>query len=620
MNFKKFAKGFIFIILSLVIAYFLTSIKRRRTKNLSGDEIASGKNLIYRVFNSENKISLEIKCQSSRKDFDESRPEQYRDRMYLNKIKGKIFKKGKLTGDTEFSSESGYVENNFLNLYLKGDAKVESDVLLISSDYLFMEGNSLISSKSAVEYWLKDLDGVAKRGIEYHIKIDVLNLFKTSGSFVKNSRKYDFNSKKLIILGNSDVIVFRGRSIVEGPGSKLKGREISMQFTEDFKKIKSSVISGNGYVYISGEKKGEFREAFGRKIRATFSENGNIESLEIRGNGIINLKKGRDRIRVESNLIFIKFNPKNSNVSYIRTLRGSKLDVTGKDPFSINANRIKVEYDESGNIKSCSAMTNCLFKFRDYKGSSKIMDYNAKTGIISISGKRSIIEKKGSRFVSTDFTLDSKNNKLFSEKEIVSTVKIKSENPVFSSKTIFLSSKKVEINEKKGEVVYSGNVKLLQEETELTCNTFRLPEDGSVVSSGNINLKFNNNGEIVKAGGGIMTFSDSGKKLTIDKGAFFNIQDGSIKARTLKIGFNKENKISELKGTGKTEFTRSNLTGRSDEVAWDILKKKVSFSGNAKISKEKSGETSGEIMDYYIEKERIVVISKKKSRTKTKIK
>ena len=100
------------------------------------------------------------------------------------------------------------------------------------------------------------------------------------------------------------------------------------------------------------------------------------------------MKKGRDRIRVESNLIFIKFNPKNSNVSYIRTLRGSKLDATVKDPFSINANRIKVEYDESGNIKSCFGSANCLFKFRDYKGSSKRMDYNAKTGIISISGKR----------------------------------------------------------------------------------------------------------------------------------------------------------------------------------------------------------------------------------------
>jgi len=619
MSFKNFVKYFLILILLVVTVVILSKIRRKSGGNIIEKDITVGKELLYKVFNSSNKLALEIRCDSSKKNIDELQSEKS-DRMNLYGIKGIIYKKGKISSNTNFSSTKGYVESNFSTLFLNGEVKIESKDLLLESDHILMEGNSLISTDCNVEYWLKDLDGISEKGLEYHIKIDVLNFFSTTGNFIKENKKYSYKTDKLIILGKLNKIVFKGNSLIQSAYSKLKGNEITLVFTDDFKKISRSVVTGDGYVLIKEIGDGNFKEARGGRIGVILAENGYLRSLDIKKNGILNIKRDRDKLKIEAGSIFVKFNPENDKISFVRNLRGSKINVSGKNRFIINSNRARIHYNKNGEVISCIAITNCEFKFKGISGTSGKIEYEPKNEIALISGKRAIVERSGSRFISSDFKIDLKNGKLFSDKEITSTINLNSSNPIFTGGSIFVKSKKIEIVEEKGKVKYSDNVKLIQDNTEITCDFLKIENKSFFNLDGHVIVSLKDSDNDVRLEGANLLMSDKNDRIEINGDAKFIYGDSSVSGENITVFFDSKKGIKKITGEKDIIFEKVDLKGKSDNISWDIIKNEIIFSGNAFIAREKSGETVGEIIRYFPENDRIVISAKKRKRSKTTIK
>ncbi len=619
MSFKNFVKYFLILILLVVTVVILSKIRRKSSGNIIEKDITVGKELLYKVFNSSNKLALEIRCDSSKKNIDKLQFEKS-DRMDLYGIKGIIYKKGKISSDTNFSSIKGYVESNFSTLFLDGEVKIESKDLLLESDHILMKGNSLISTECKVEYWLKDLDGISEKGLEYHIKIDVLNFFSTTGSFIKENKKYSYKTDKMIILGKLNKIIFSGNALIQSDYSMLKGDEIALIFTDDFKKISRSVVTGDGYVLIKEIGSSNFREARGGRIGVILAENGYLRSLDIKKNGILNIKRDRDKLKIEAGSIFIKFNPENDKISFVRNLRGSRINVSGKNRFIINSNRARIHYNEKGEVVSCIAMTNCEFKFKGISGTSGKIEYKPKKEIALISGKRAIVEREGSRFISSDFKIDLKRGKLFSDKEITSTINLNSSNPIFTGGSIFVKSKKIEIVEEKGKVKYSGNVKLIQDNTEITCDFLKIENKSFFNLDGHVIVSLKDSDNDVRLKGANLLMSDKNDRIEINGDAKFIYGDSSVSGEKITVFFDSKKGIKKIIGDKNIIFEKVDLKGKADNISWDITKKEIIFSGNAFISREKSGKTVGEIIRYFPENDRIVISSKERKRSKTTIK
>lgn len=611
-------------ILSLVVfigIIFLVvfKLKGKSDTGIEAEDIIAGKEMTFRAFNSESKVTFEIKSSDSEKDFDMSRKPAQRERTLLKNIKGKIYKKGKFKSDTFFSGDDGYVENNNQNLLLRGNAFMESKEMRFDSEKFFLEGNSLVSNNTSTNFRLKDLEGTASNGMEFHIKINVLNLFDTEGLFLKNGKTYDFKCDKLIVMDNRNKVVFRGNAVIESVDSTLKGNEISMIFTESFEKIKKSVVMGNGYFYLKGKKSGEYREGMGDRIGTFFNDNGKVSRIEVKKNGIINLRRGSERLRAESNFISIKFNDINEKTELIRMLRGSKVLSKGKRKFDIASKRIRIHYDNEGEVENCFASEKCFFKMEGYNGSSDKLKYEVKNNLVLINGKRSILEKKGSRFVSSDFFLDTKAEKFYSESEITSSIILNSSNAIFSKSSIFISSKKVEILEKTGSIKYSGSVNLFQGDTTLRADELEIKEGEEIKASGNASITFKDNDTEIFLSGGEIGFIQKENTIQVGKGGILKEGNNSLKANSLKIEFNDKNNISRITGTEKIKFNRDEISGKSDNVDWEFIKKFLVFRGNASVSKEKSGLSSGKVIKFYLEGERIVITSSDGVRSKTTI-
>ncbi|MEN8153553.1 MAG: LptA/OstA family protein [Acidobacteriota bacterium] len=604
-----------------LIFIFLVVFKLRGKIDTSRvvEEVISGKEMTFKAYNSDHNLVFEIKSSDSEKDFDMSRKPAQRERTLLKNIKGTIYKKGRFKSDTHFSSEKGYVENNNQNLLLKKNALIESEEMRFASDKFFMEGNSLVSNDTSTDFIIKDLQGTASRGLEFHVRINVINMFGTSGSFVKEGKTYDFKCKKLVILDNRNLVVFKGNAIIEGDDSTMKGNEISMFFTDDFKKIKRSVLKGNSYFYLKGKKSGEYREAMGFRIGAAFNDNGKVNRIEVKKNGIINLRRTNEKIKVESDFISIKFNEISEKTEQIRTLRGSRIISKGKRKFDISSKRMRVHYGKNGDPEYCYAKQDCLFKMDGYSGSSDKLDYEVKKNFVKISGRRSILEKKGNRFVSTEFNLNTKEEKFYSESKITSSIILDSGNALFSKSQIFISSKKVEILEKAGSIKYSGDVNLFQGDTKLYSDILEIIGEKEIKASGKTSILFKEKNNDIFISGGELGFLQEENSIQIGKGGSLKEGNNSLNAQTLKIEFNKENNINRITGIDKVKFMREKISGISDSVVWEFDKKFLVFNGNASVAKEKSGLTSGNIIKFYLEGEKVVITSPDGSRSKTTI-
>jgi lipopolysaccharide export system protein LptA len=114
--------------------------------------------------------------------------------------------------------------------------------------------------------------------------------------------------------------------------------------------------------------------------------------------------------------------------------------------------------------------------------------------------------------------------------------------------------------------------------------------------------------------------SDKNDRIEIDGDAQFIYGDSSVSGENITVFFDSKKGIKKITGDKTIIFEKVDLKGKSDSISWDIVKNEIIFSGNAYISRAKSGKTVGEIIRYFPKNDRIVISAKKRKRSKTTIK
>jgi len=619
MSFKKILSFISIGIFFAAIIAIILSFKGGAGVVKSDVDVIIGKGLRYKVYNELQELSIKITSTSSKRDFDRSREPAQRERTLLTDIKGVIYKSKKFKNDIKFSGNSGYVENEYKNFLLKDDARIESEEVSLSSDRFFMEGNSLISNTSRTDFILKNLKGIARKGISYHMELGVINLLKASGTYMKSGKEYHFKCNRLMILNKFTRVVFKGNAQITSDDSTMKGKEIILRFNKDFKKLNRTDIRGKGYFYTRGDKKGEFREMLGNKIVAEFDENENIKKIDVTKDGILNLNGNGNSLKAESNLIYIRFDHITKKLMSVKLMRKGKIKVSGERSFNISARRIRIQYDKKGELENCNTRGETEFTMSKYSGNCQLLNYFPQENKMTLTGEKSVLFKGDNRFVSPEFLVNTKEEKLSSDKEITSTILLNSASSIFSKAPVFISSKKIEIYEKSGSVIYSKNVSLFQGDTKLNADRVEIGDKKDMKISGNVKLTFSNGKEEIFVGGEELRVDTDKNWLLISGKAILKEKENELGGDYLSVIFNEKNEISRITGNKNINFKRKNISAKSEKVTWKFNEKIITFITNAQLIKADSGSSKGDEIKFFIEEEKIVIKSSGRTRSETKI-
>ncbi|MCP4217288.1 MAG: hypothetical protein GY765_21775, partial [bacterium] len=183
MKLKKWIKFAVIASVVLVVIYILTGLKSKEEGNFTSELEADGEGMVLRIYNN-NEVAISLKC---------SQLEQVeKDKDQMKDIEGTILKKGRLDKDIKVSGLNGYVTNNKHDFFIQDNAKIISDDFTMRSHSFFLKDQAEMHTKKKVHYETKNLKGVARAGMEFFLKINVLKFFKTRGHYKRDDRDFEF--------------------------------------------------------------------------------------------------------------------------------------------------------------------------------------------------------------------------------------------------------------------------------------------------------------------------------------------------------------------------------------------------------------------------------------------
>ncbi|HLP62575.1 MAG TPA: LPS export ABC transporter periplasmic protein LptC, partial [Candidatus Deferrimicrobium sp.] len=252
MNYKKTLK--ILIIVSLVgtLLYILIGLKKPAQPEFIGELKADGETMIHNTYDKEHRKAMEIKCTEAVNESD--------DKTDMKNIEGVIYKKGRMNKDINVTAKSGYVANNSQNFFLEGDAKVSSEDFSLKGPSFLLEGQAEMCTEKNVDYITKDLRGIAKNGMRYYLKLNVLKLFNTRGRYKRDSRDFDFNTDVLWVIDKDKLVVMEKNTVIREANAILRSDWMSLKFTGNFDHIAEATSQKSSYLYLEDKEKHEIKE------------------------------------------------------------------------------------------------------------------------------------------------------------------------------------------------------------------------------------------------------------------------------------------------------------------------------------------------------------------------
>ena len=170
MKYRTLIKSFVVVIFITLLFFILSEFKPRKEINSLDSFEPDGIEMKYIAFNKNNQKSLEINCAESKR--------AENDKTIMKKIRATIFKKGKLDQDILITADRGYASNNINNFFIERNATVYSEDLEIKSDHFEIKGRNKLSTEKIVHYQARGLKGIARKGLEFYLKVNVLKLFE----------------------------------------------------------------------------------------------------------------------------------------------------------------------------------------------------------------------------------------------------------------------------------------------------------------------------------------------------------------------------------------------------------------------------------------------------------
>jgi lipopolysaccharide export system protein LptA len=608
MKHKNLLKIFILIIFVVVIFVVFSELKPREKIDQITEFEPDGINMTYTIFNKENKKRLEMSCIESKSEG--------QNKTIMKKIKGTIFKKGKMDQDIFISGEEGYVANNFNNIYIEKNANITSKDMDLKSYDFFLRGRALLYTKSSVDYKSKGLTGKGHKGMEYLIRNNVLKLFNTEGIYSRGNNTFKYKTSMMQFSKPHKTLLFKKDTIIRNEDSILKSNQLKILLSDDLDIIRRTASLKNSYFYGEDVQKQEIKEVQSRFLENLYNETGKLLKTNIRKNARVMLKDRKNKCDISSQTIVLSYEPETGNISTAEIHTQGKVNNRGKSNFSIFADSIQLNF-KNGEIHKGQAENECLFRIEDYTGETDKLTFNIDTHMIHLKGVESTIKKEKNTFISSDFFINTESDKLNSSKGIKSIHKMDSNNALFSKDSIFINAHYIEIFDKEDRVIYKDKIRLHQNDTILKADELEVIKLNNLKAQGKVFLSFKNNQEDIIIQGESFHFDSKAKTITIKKNGFINNKNRILKADTIQITFNQKNELSLIKGKKDVFFFKDNITGKADEVNWLFDEELMTFLNSAEIKNKSGSVTKGNELKFDLKNNKIIIISDQSTRSET---
>jgi len=610
MKYKTLFKIFV-LLLFVVLLYtiFAEFQPRKRTDSLTNYE-PDGIEMKYVAFNKHNEKSIEVTCSESQ--------QQDKDMTLMKDIRATIFKKGKLDQEIYVSGDRGYATSNINSFFLDQNVKIISNDLDISCENFTIKSKHKLFTQAVVDYQAKNLKGIAQKGMEYYVKVNVIKLFDTQGTYSSEGQQFLYQTDELWIIDKSNTVVFETNTEIKGEKTLLTSDRLVLSFTKDFKQIKRSSSQKNSTLYRKDPAKNETMELKSNSLEGFYNQKGKLRMAVARKNTRIDLKSKQNHTEITSPFVKMKFNPETGQMSEARISPGGKVKSTGRSNFNIAAHKILLKFGNADIIYG-EALRNCVFKIDEYHGHSKKMTHDVQKNIIHLTGEESEIKKDRNTFISSDFIINTQKDILTSEVGIKSIIKPDRQDALFSTDSIFVNAKVIEIYNRENKVVYKDNTRLQQNETIIKSDKLEILEKNQINASGNVSLTFKEKKNDINLRGDYIGF-DPKKRIIIIKGKGVMKNNSRIlRADLLKISFNDQNELETITGEKNVHFVNEDIQGTSKKVNWKYPEEMMIFSGSAQIKSQSKGLTKSKQLKLDLKNNKILILSDPSKRSETVI-
>jgi lipopolysaccharide transport protein LptA len=609
MKSKKILKLFIIIFLIGILIYVFAGLKRKEPSDYISDLKSDGEKMVHSTYDKQNRRAMEIKSSEALKETD--------DKLVMKDIEGVIFKKGRMNKDIQVHAKNGYVTNNNHNFYIENDARIVSEDFTISSQNFFLKDQALMNTKKKVDYKTEDLRGIAKRGMEYFLKLNVLKFFKTSGHYRRDNRDFSFKTDVLWVIDKDKLMVMENKAVIREANSILRSGWISVKFTDKFERIKEAASQKNSYLYIEDREKKEIKEIKSDIITSFYNKNGELTKITVMQNAEIFLKSKTNHTTIASDLIEMRFDPASGKIKDISIPSPGQIENKGKTDFRITANKINANYNKDGELSYCQGTGDTEFIIDEYKGKAENLSYDIEKNSIIQKGQNAQLINRNNTFNSTKFHVDTEKKELSSGAKVKSIILLSKKNVLLSEAPIFINAENFSIFEKENKFSYKKRVNLVQEDIGLRADRLEIIDENDIEASGNVSLSFKSDEKDVDIRGEQITFNAKEKNIDISSNAVIKNDENILKANRFVVQFNDKNEVTRISGEDGIDFIKEDLYGTSGKVEWLFKEDTMILKDLPQIAKKNGGTTIGEELKIDLKTDKITILSSNTERTET---
>ena len=612
MNVKKALKIFIVIAMIGILLYIFFGIKKQKSDQYTVVLNADGKSMEHFIFDKEQRKSIVLRSSEAHKEKG--------DKMVMKNVEGVIFKKGSMNKDINISGKDGYVADKASTFYMENDARITSEDFDIRSKNFLLEDQAELHTEGKVNYKTKDLDGVAREGMRYYLKTNVLKFFKTRGHYHRDDKDFEFKTDILWVIDEENLLVMEANAVIREKGSILRSGWISIRFTDGFKRITEAASQRSSYFYLEDKEKHEIKEMKADNITSYYNESGKLSKVSVLQHGEIMLRDESNHTVIVSNVVDMNFNPESGKLSSVNIPVPGQVENTGKTKLRVISDKITANYNDKGELSFCEGIGNCDFIVDNYRGNSDSLSYNIEKNSLVLKGeneKDTRVTTRGNTFHSTSFNVDTKEKILSSNGGVKSVIALEKQNVLFSMDPIFINARAFTIDDKENRFTYQYQVNLVQGDIGLTAVSLEIADDDKIEASGRVSLTFKSDGKDVDIKGDRFVFNAEGKNISIEGNAVIKNDENLLKANYFTVYFNKDNELSHISGDGDITFTKEDIYGVSGKVMWRFNEDIMILKDLPQVTKRNGGTTIGRELQIDLKSNKITILSSATERTET---
>lgn len=566
------------------------------------------------LYDEENRKIIELNCTHSRR--------VEKDKLEMRNIDAKVLKKGKMNKDIRIMGDEGFAANNFHDFEIRKNGRIISEDFEIHSDKFFLKNRANLKSKIKVDYRTATMEGTARKGMEYYVKLNVIKFFDTAGKYLRNNREHRYKTGTLWFIENERKLIMQKDAGIRSDQSILKSDWVATIFHEDMKTIQEASAIGNSYLLMGNPDKeqNDFKEIKAQNIKSYYDEGGRLTYVDIMKEAEVVIASPTNRTGIRSELLKILFDPETEKVSEIQVLQPGEMRNKGQTDFNLLAGEMNLQFEE-GEVKFCRGVKDCRLKLEDYGIEADELRYNVDKKTVVIKGENSSVGHKNNLFRSTQFLVLTEKKVLVSQAGVDSTISLGSDNLLFSDASIFINAQKINFSSKEETFHYEGDVKLTQDNTSLTAGKLFINKSNDIVAVDDVTLSFRPDegdptAEIVVKGQKVV-FDSKKKRITIDKSGAIQGKGAILKAENLILQFGDNNKLSLILGDKDIQFIKDDIVGSSAKVQWKFQDEIIVFTTSANLVRGQKGTSKGEKLEFDLKNDKVLVHSDDTKRTET---